>query len=180
VTTRAVAREAQVATGLLYNHFADKDELLLALLGDRLREAGERLAALPARAGTGTVRENLIEMVAESLDALLAVAPLLAVLVTRPDLRPDSDARVFRPDPEGAIMPVRAYLEAEARAGRIRPDADLEAAAALLVGACHDLALHRALRRDLQPVDPALSQRLVDTLLAGLNPVTTRSGNPPA
>lgn len=43
-------------------------------------------------------------------------------------------------------------------------------AAALLVGACHDLAFHRALHRDTTPVDPRLPARLVDTLMAGLLP----------
>jgi AcrR family transcriptional regulator len=166
VTIRAVAREAQVATGLLYTHFADKDELLLALLDEALRAAGARLAALPARAGTRTVRANLTEILAESLDTLLALAPLLPVLMSRPDLV----AGAAGPDRQAAMVPVHAYLEAEREAGRIRPDADLDAAAALLIGACHDLALHRALRRDDAAIEPGLAQRLVDTLLVGLEP----------
>jgi len=180
VTIRAIAGEAHVATGLFYHHFAGKDELLVALLGDRLRAAGTRLAALPARAGTRTVRENLVEIVAESLDTLVAFAPLLAVLLSRPDLRPGVDEPAVGPDREEAIIPVRAYLEAELRAGRIRRESDLDAAATLLVGACHDLALHRALRRDGSPVDPALPQRLVDTLLAGLGPTSPRTGGTPS
>lgn len=176
VTTRAVAQEAQVATGLLYNHFADKDELLVALLGDRLREAGTRLTALPARAGTRTVRENLVEIVAESLDTLLAFAPLLAVLMSRPDLVPGAEEPAVGPDRDEAIVPVRAYLEAELLGRRIRRGSDIDAAATLLVGACHDLALHRALRRDGSPVDPALPRRLVDTLLTGLDPTSPPVG----
>jgi AcrR family transcriptional regulator len=178
VTTRTVAREAQVATGLLYNYFADKDELLVALLDYRLRAAGTRLTALPARAGTRTVRENLVEIVAESLDTLLAYAPLLAVLMSRPDLRPGADQPTIGPDREEAIVPARAYLQAELRAGRIRHGSDVDAAAMLLVGACHDLALHRALRRDSSPIDPALPQRLVDTLLAGLDPAPPAGAAP--
>ncbi len=49
-----------------------------------------------------------------------------------------------------------------------------------LVRGCHDLAFHRALHGDTTPVDPALAQRLVDTLLAGLDPAgaphTKRTG----
>jgi len=180
VTTRAVAREAQVATGLMYRHFADKDELLVALLADRLHEAGERLSALPARAGTGSVRDNLVEIVAESLDTLLAFAPLATIVMARPELRPQPEEAAARPDRERAIVPVRAYLEREARAGRLRVDADVDAAATLLVGACHDLAFHRAMHADTSPIDPGLPQRLVDTLLAGLEPAgastTERTG----
>jgi AcrR family transcriptional regulator len=168
-TTRAVAREAGVADGLLYNHFADKDDLVMALLGDRLRAAGARLATLPARArGARTVRENLVEIVDEGLRTLLGLAPLLALSLERPDLRRVGDG----PDRQGALIPVGAYLEAEIAAGRVRSDADVEAAASLLVGACHDLAFHRALRRDASPVDPRLAERLVDTLISGLHPAS--------
>ena len=179
VTTRAVAREAQVAIGLLYRHFADKDALLVALLDERLRGAGARLAVLPSRVGTRTVRENLVEIVAESLETLVAIAPLLAVGLGRPELRPRGQTAAVGPDRDGAIGPVRAYLEAEAAAGRIRPAADLDAAASLLVGACHDLALQRALRRDGSPVDPAVPGRLVDALLAGLVGASSATGERP-
>jgi hypothetical protein len=103
--------------------------------------------------------------VEEGLAALLALAPLLPALLDRPDLVPDR---------ERARIPARAYLEAERAAGRIRADADTGAAAALLVGACHDLAFHRALHRDPSPVDPALPGRLVDALLTGLLPAPSR------
>jgi AcrR family transcriptional regulator len=170
-TTRSVAREAKVADGLLYNHFADKDDLLIALLGDRLKAAGARLASLPDRAGTRTVRENLVEIVTEGLETLLALAPLLGALLDRPDLRARQHDQGAAPDRQGALIPARRYLEAERSAGRVRAGADVDAAAALLVGACHDLAFHRALHRDTSPVDPGLPERLVDTLMAGLLPV---------
>lgn len=180
VTTRAVAREAQVATGLLYNHFANLDGLLVALLHDRLRAAGTRLAALPARAGTRTVRENLVEIVAESLETLVGFAPLLAILLSRPDLWAGANEPAVGLDREEAIVPVRAYLQAELRAQRIRPGSDVDAAATLLVGACHDLALHRAIRQDAAPVDKALAQRLVDTILTGLDPTRASAAIAPS
>jgi hypothetical protein len=121
------------------------------------------------------VRDNLVAIVAESLDTLLAFAPLMTIVMARPELRPRPAGAAAGPDRERAIVPVRAYLDAEARAGRLRADADLEAAAALLVGACHDLAFHRAMHADTSPVDPGLPQRLVDTLLAGLDPARART-----
>ena len=177
LTTRAVAREAGVADGLLYNHFADKDDLLMALVGDRLQTASARLAGLPACAGTRTVRENLVDITAVGLDALLTLAPLLGALLERPDLHGRRHEHGASPDRERALVPARAYLEAERDLGRVRADADLDAAAALLVGACHDLAFHRALHRDSSPVDPRLPERLVDTLLAGLLPSPAREAS---
>jgi len=38
LTTRQIAREAQVADGVLYNHFANKDDLVLTALGERATE----------------------------------------------------------------------------------------------------------------------------------------------
>lgn len=173
MTTRAVAREARVADGLLYNHFADKADLLIALLTDRLEAAGARLATLPDRANTRTVRENLVEIVAEGLETLLDLAPLLGALLDRPDLRARQHDGGAAPDRQGAVIPARTYLEAERAAGRVRAGADVDAAATLLVGACHDLAFHRALHRDASPVDPGLPERLVDTLMAGLLPAAS-------
>src|SRR6185312_10916582 len=60
LTVRDIAREAQVADGVLYNHFADKEELIALGLGVYLhRVMGETMAALPQRAGEGTVPDNL-------------------------------------------------------------------------------------------------------------------------
>jgi AcrR family transcriptional regulator len=50
LTTRVIAREAQVSDGVLYNHFTDKDELVVAALGERITGSVARyLDACPRR-----------------------------------------------------------------------------------------------------------------------------------
>jgi AcrR family transcriptional regulator len=50
-----VAREAGVATGALYYHFAGFDDFLAAMVLDRFRVQAERMVGFPRRAGSRTV-----------------------------------------------------------------------------------------------------------------------------
>lgn len=141
VTARAVAREAGVATGLLYHHFADFDDFLASLVLDRFREQAGQLAGFPDRAGTRTVTENLAAAAAGLFESpVLAVADLVRA-------RPGLSVRVMgelgagapgMPEIQRAIV---GYLDAERRLGRIAVAADTDAAALLLMGAVHHLLL---------------------------------------
>jgi hypothetical protein len=67
--------------------------------------------------------------------------------------------------PPGIPHLVADYLHAEQRLGRIRPDADVEAVGALIVGACHEFVLPRMLfNPDAPPV--TVPQQLIDNLAA--------------
>nr|WP_055504756.1 TetR/AcrR family transcriptional regulator [Nonomuraea pusilla] len=144
LTGRAITKEAKCATGLLYNHFADLDDFLSALLLDRAARTGTAMAGLPARAGTGRVVGNLVDAV-EALFAgnLLALAGLV---MTRPSLIP----RMGEALAGGALhvdageRAFAAYLRAEQEHGRIRAEADADSLALALVGAAHQLVLTHA------------------------------------
>ncbi len=62
-TTKEIARAAGCSEALLYKHFRDKEEIFLGVLKERLPQLASTLATLPARAGTGSVREHLVEVV---------------------------------------------------------------------------------------------------------------------
>src|SRR5690606_21040911 len=62
-TTKEIARVAGCSEALLYKHFADKTGLFVAVLQERAPGLAHLLGALPDRAGSGTVRENLTEVV---------------------------------------------------------------------------------------------------------------------
>jgi AcrR family transcriptional regulator len=137
---RAVTREAGVATGLLHAHFADLDDFLAAFVMDHHRQARERLAALAASAGRGTVAGNL----AEAARALGPDLPALAGLITsRPGLASRLGAAVAGETPPFARFEdqLAAYLEAERRLGRVAEDVDVEAAGLALFGAVHHVLL---------------------------------------
>ena len=70
-------------------------------------------------------------------------------------------------DPQ-PMLPTRlaGYLRAEQGLGRLAADADPEAAATLLIGACHDLTLPRLLFTSEPATDPEVSDAVVHGLVA--------------
>ncbi|MEV0154445.1 helix-turn-helix domain-containing protein [Micromonospora sp. NPDC050686] len=178
LTVRDIAREAGVADGVLYNHFADKEELVAYALDAHLRavEAGQR--AVPPRAGERTVEVNLRAYVDRALALHAAILPAFAGLTTQPKLL----ARLRDlPTPLGGGHWLRGeladYVRAERGLGRVAATASPEAVATLVVGVCHDLVLGRLLDPAGAPPEPApeLVDALVATLLHGVLP-----GPPPA
>jgi AcrR family transcriptional regulator len=141
ISGRAITRDAGVATGLLWNHFADLDDLLASCILDRARGFVEHAEALSSRAGTGTVVGNLTE-------AASAMAPALTLMfnlvMSRPSLAQRLRALAGAGDEpslvnlEGAFA---AYLEAEKREGRVAPGVDTSALSIALVGAVHHLLM---------------------------------------
>ncbi len=165
ISARAVAREAGVAAGVLYNHFEDLDDFLAELVIDRLRVQAQGVRGLPDLAGSRTVAENLTDAAAGLLDSpALAVAELVR---TRPGLSLRVSGKLSAgapgiPEVQGAIA---AYLEGERRLGRVAADADTEAAAMILIAAVHHLlVLHGSELAKLREA----AERVVETLLAGI------------
>lgn len=164
LTVRAVAREAGVADGVLYNHFTDKEELLATALRAHVRTVEESLAELP-EPGAGTVEANLRAYLAYGLAMHRAILPAFAGLLNRPTVL----TRFAELDEHGGDWRDRltAYLHAERELGRIAPDAHIDTAAAMLVGICHDTVLAGLLRPDRSPAEPAV-EPVVATLLTGI------------
>ena len=165
VSARAVASEAGVAAGVLYNHFEDLDDFLAELVVDRFRVQAERAAELPRLAGSRTVTMNLAEAALALLESpTLAVAELVRArlgLSLRVMRALEAGAPGMR-EIEGAIV---AYLESERRLGRIAAGADTDAAALMLVGAMH----HLLLLHGAEPPDPdEAARRVAQALVTGL------------
>ena len=79
-TTREIAREAGVTEGVIYHHFKDKAELLLAVIRDRIGEFREVLTNLPLQVGQQTVQENLERLMLNHMEAQRRVAPIICSL----------------------------------------------------------------------------------------------------
>ena len=174
-TTKEIAREAGLAEGTLYLHFADKLDLIRAVQEKLLPPFIELLLQLPAKAGTGTLEANLTE-VAER--ALLMYRDLLLVgsgLFADPELLERFRARMreLGGGPHRAYGAIVAYLRAEQALGRVAADADLVAAAVLLLGGCQQHVFVEQLSGpDHAPLRDRSSTAaaLVRALLAGLAP----------
>ncbi|MGN9812502.1 TetR family transcriptional regulator [Micromonospora sp. BQ11] len=141
LTSRAVTREAGVATGLLFAHFPNFDDFLVGYAVDRSFQISSAAAGLPRRAGTGTVAGNLSDAVLTTpLPTLLAVTRLLA---SRPALAADVEAILG--NGSAALQALERatveYLVAEQQLGRIPAGADTEALALAVVGVLHHVAI---------------------------------------
>ncbi|GII56890.1 TetR family transcriptional regulator [Planotetraspora thailandica] len=186
LTVRAIAREARVADGVLYNHFADKEELLALALHAHVRSVERSLAEPPRRAGEGDLDANLRAYIAYGVALHLAILPAFAGLLHQPTVL----ARFAGlPNPmaggRGLLDELAEYLRAERRLGRLAPDAGVEAAATLIVGACHQLVLPRLLTgapASFEPIPDDVIDDLTQTVLNGiaLPPGSDTSGAGPA
>ena len=138
LTVRVIAKQAGVADGVLYNHFADKEELLALGLRAHVVTVERGLGALP-EAGSGTVEENLRAQLCHGLALHRAILPAFAGLLAQPAVQARyAELAQAGPDWRERLI---AYLRAERGLGRLRADADVDAAAAVLVGMCHEQVL---------------------------------------
>ena len=192
LAVRDIAREAQVADGVLYNYFEDKEDLLAHALLAHVAAVMQAAPRMPA-AGAGSVQDNLRLFIDGGLQTLAQVAPAFAGLLSQPgvlgrfhdmvggdaafvggDREPDGGDE--RPGPDGARgLPdiLRGYLLAEQRLGRIDEGADVDAAVTLVVGTIHGEILPRVMfappgTKITAP--PGLAERVARTVLRGIAP----------
>jgi AcrR family transcriptional regulator len=172
-TTKEIAREAGCAEGTLYLHFADKLDLVRAVHEKFLPSFVEVAAGAASRAGSRTVRANLVELAEGALALYRDLLPLGSSMFAAPDLleRYRTLLRARGAGPHRAIEPVVAYLKAEQALGRVPAGADLAAAGVLLLGACHQVVfVEQMVGQGTLPLGGSPAARLVDALLAGLTP----------
>ncbi|SDI07304.1 DNA-binding transcriptional regulator, AcrR family [Actinokineospora alba] len=140
-TVREIAQEAGVATGVLYNHFADKEDLLALALHAHVRSVEATLGD-PPRPGIDPVETTLTRFVERGLALHEAILPAFTALLAQPEVlvrfraltNPTAGGRGLRQE-------LADFLAAEQEQGRVAADADLEAAATMIIGACHEVVL---------------------------------------
>jgi AcrR family transcriptional regulator len=148
-STRAIAAEAGIGAGTLYNYLDDRLQLLARSILRRAQILSRPLADLPSHAGSGTVAGNLRQFARQVATILEELVPLFAAAFADTDLldalRKETSTGAHAGGPF-AGHPVERYLLAERELGRVAPDADCHAAAVLVVSLCHDRAFHRYFR----------------------------------
>jgi len=193
LAVRDIAREAKVADGVLYNYFEDKEDLLAHAL---LTHVGSVMASAPQLLpppGEGTVAANLRAFIDGGIAALLRVMPAFAGLLAQPKVLARFHAMVggdaafdpasadgseaARDDGRGLPDLLTSYLRGEQRLGRIRAGVDIDAAAALIVGAMHGQIVPRVLFTppgSPVTIPPGLGARLAGVVLDGIAPPEPR------
>jgi AcrR family transcriptional regulator len=173
-TTREIAHAAGLSEAALYRHFADKAELFLCVIGERLPQLVATLRDLPARVGKRTVRSNLEDIARVALRFYDETAPMALSLFSEPELlaRHQEHLRGKEGGPHRSIEALAGYIRAEQHQGRISQRADPEAAASLLLGACLGRAFLRRFTGDQQTpdADERFVKAMVRTLMNGLSP----------
>lgn len=174
LTVREIATRAEVATGVLYNHFVDKEELLALALHAHVRAVEAALGDPPGPAGSATVEAHLAAYVRRGVDLHAAILPAFAGLHAQPGVLARFGAL---PNPAAGGRGLRGeladYLRAEQRLGRVAPGAAVDAATTMIIGACHELILPQLFSGTV-PVDveppPGFVADLVATVLTGIGP----------
>ncbi|MFI1400497.1 TetR/AcrR family transcriptional regulator [Streptomyces sp. NPDC020681] len=175
LTVRDIAREAKVADGVLYNHFSAKEELLAHGLRAHVHAVMADLGE-PPQPGTGTLAENLHTYITRGLDVLTRIMPAFAGMISQPKVLVHFHTE-GPPMHEHALPRALAhYLRAEQELGRVAPTAIPDAAAAMIIGACHELVLPRVFQGSPMTdftVPSGFVDDLVATVMHGIAP--TRS-----
>jgi AcrR family transcriptional regulator len=173
LTVRDIAHEAGVADGVLYNHFADKEDLVARALQVHVHSVLASGGPLP-KAGEGTLEDNLCVHISRGLGILEQILPTFAGLLSEPKVIARFHQLVGAGTGEQALPAHLAeYLRAEQRIGRVSAAADIAAATWMLIGACHELVLPRILSGSAAAgleTPPDFAKRLVATVLRGIAP----------
>lgn len=163
-TTKEIAKAAAFSEATLYKHFRDKEELLLCVLRERVPD----FASARVEAGEGRLEDNLFRLVRGALDFYREAFPMLSSLLSEPQLMVAHSASIGRygGGPQHAVERTADYFRAEQRLGRVAADADPDAAAALLAGACFQQAFLRyfAAGAEAPPAPDTLATTLARTL----------------
>ena len=173
-TTKEIARAAGCSEALLYKHFREKEEIFLGVLKHRLPSLTATLAALPDQAGTGSVRDRLVEVVDVGVRFYEGGLAIGSSMLGDPELvRRHREWMVGRGvGPQVANRMLADYLRAEQKAGRVAAGADADGAAALLLGASYQRAFLLRLmgEEQLSPPPAEFARSVVDAALRGLDP----------
>ncbi len=162
-TTKEIASEAGVAEGTIYNHFADKLDLCLAVISSRMNDMFRNLST---ESGRRSVRGVLVEVVEERLQVVHEVLPLFAAVVGDPVLaeqfRERTDAHLSKP-----FDALTTYIKSEQDAGRIGTDVEALVLARLLLGCTfhHSFMTQVIGEENLELSGKRFIEKLVDAVL---------------
>jgi AcrR family transcriptional regulator len=173
-TTKEIAHAAGLSEAALYRYFADKAELMMCVIGERLPQLVAFLRDLPGRAGQRTVRANLEEFARTALPFYDETLPIAASLFAEPELlaRHQEELRAKNTGPHRSAEMLAAYIRNEQKLGRVNQRVDPDAVASLVVGSCLGRALIRRFIGQTDPpeADERYIRSIVKTLMIGLSP----------
>ena len=135
---------------------------------------------MSARAGTATVNANLLEVARAALTFYGEGVTLIGCLLADTQLLADEREFIAANDagPHRVAASLAAYLRAEQGLGRVRPEADVEVVARLLLASCLGESVFRATDAAVEAADQDRYLRgLIGTVLGGLGASTPETSS---
>jgi AcrR family transcriptional regulator len=142
-TTKRIAAAAKVSEGSLYNHFADKSQLLIALVLERLPSIRDIFAELARGPDGAALSERLSAAMVALIDFYGRAQPIVGGVLSDPKLLKLSRKRFIDTDegPHRAHEKLTGFLKSEQQSGRLRKEVSAEVIASVLIGACTEFAV---------------------------------------
>jgi AcrR family transcriptional regulator len=141
-TTKLIAAEAGLSEGSLYNHFADKPQLLTTLVLERLPSIRAAFVALGEATQQGRLRDKLPDVLAAMIAFYAEAQPIVGGIAADPKLLQLCRQRFAKTDegPHRAHEKLAAFLKGEQQEGRLTRAARADVIASVLIGACTEYA----------------------------------------
>ncbi len=174
-TTREIAERAACAEGLIHRYFEGKHGLLLAVMeGKAARVAEEYRSALPDR---DTVEEEIEQVLLYEARHMWEHRDFMRIGVCQAIIHPAAGRTIDDTVNRTRIILLTEKFRRHQDAGRIRPDADLEAIAHTVSALCFSAGffLQVVFGRDRAFVR-RLVQRAVDIICHGITPPAAAGG----
>ncbi|MEO3809361.1 helix-turn-helix domain-containing protein [Sphaerisporangium sp. B11E5] len=164
VTTKEIARAAGCSEAALYRHFSGKEELFVTVLLERMPPFTALLARMSEDSGDRTPLECLTEIAEAATRFYEATMPVGSSLFAEPALleRHREGLRKIDAGPHKPLKFLTDLLRTMRSRGAFHEDADVESAAALLLGACYQRAFLGHF------MGPEVHERPLDDFTAGL------------
>ncbi len=170
ITTRDIARAAGLSDGVLYNYFANKNDLVVAALRRRFDAQLASFEANLPTPGEGDVEANLLAYAEAWFTLATSVMPTVVGLMSEPDLMHRFFDEIHGQDygMRRTFGRVAAYLKAEQGLGRLRAF-DVQAAVMTLVGSMMALGMSGMVTGRSEADSREQIRGIVTTLLTGLS-----------
>jgi AcrR family transcriptional regulator len=140
-TTSEVAARAGIAEGTIFHRFRSKEELFRAAMNFDPDAALELLQTLPPRAGTGNLRDTLIDVSARFIELGRLAMPVMMMSWSNPESQLCAERTSERASRyQRMVRTLSGFFEREMGASRIRR-ADPEVMSRMLIGSLHHFCM---------------------------------------